>query len=497
MKRQVLVTLLLLSPFFSFAQEDGAVVKDFYKSTRSIPSSFVFSDQMNIMTVNGDFENFDVVAVDDQMQQLWKTSLKGYIHVVKKLNDKILAIASTDFSSAKRYNNTFKGFLIDPSTGKVLLEKVLYDSQQDYLTSPYIFTGEGKFLKIAIRTTGIERRMHMAMPGMLSIISFNGYYKQYHQTTSLDVIDFNEKLEPVYKFKAAIPGDESFLGMTCNNQGDLFINWFGKDKIDFAKYDAGKDKPSKSIAGSIILDDDILKNLGEDMIDLAPSKKNNNILYYSIAFRNPDKERELGIGKIDFSTGKADYASEVFTKDNVKEIKKSFVPLNKKLGSPDLGGVKGLNVRKLMEVDDHIIVTLSSIGTQSSSIGSGQWVIESNILLNDYDSNLHLRSQQLVPAEYSVPNMALPTGYYRKGNKLYLITNDKHGFTTLNAFVCIYDLSTNKFESMTWLPKKKIGNSEIAATSSVMWFKDGYLMPYLDIHMMSGKFDVSLQKNSY
>ncbi|HEY9001450.1 MAG TPA: hypothetical protein VIM89_08855 [Mucilaginibacter sp.] len=497
MKRQALAILLFFSPFLSFAQQEGPVVKEFYKSTRNIPATFVFNDQENIMTVNNDSENFDVIAVNDEMQQIWKTSLKGYIHVVKKLNDKILAIASTDFSSAKRYNNTFKGFLIDPASGKVLLEKVLYDGQQDYLTSPYFFTGEGNFLKLAIRTTTIERRMHVAMPGMLSVISFNGYYKQYHQTTSLDVLDFNEKLEPVYKFKAAVPADETFLGMASNNQGDLFVNWFGKDKIDFVKYDAGKDKPLKSISGSIVLDDDILKNLAEDMIDLAPSKKNSNVLYYSIAFRNPDKERELGIGKIDFSTGKNDYANEVFTKSHVKDIKKDFVPLNKKLGSPDLGGIKELGVRKLMEVDDHVIVILSSFSSQSSTIGSGQWIIESNLLLNDYDSNLHLRSQQLIPSEYSVPNMPLPVGYYHKDNKLYVITNDKHGFTTLNAFVCIYNLSSNKFESMNWIPKKKIGSSEIAATSSVMWFKDSFLMPYLDVHMMSGKFEVNLQKNSY
>lgn len=492
MKRQLLVILLLLSPFLSFSQQENPVVKDFYKSTQMIPSTFVFNEQINVMVANDDNEHFYVIAVNDQMQQVWKTSLKGYIHAVEKINDKILAIVSTDFSSARRYNNTFKGFLIDPLTGKVQLEKVLYDGQQNYLTSPYIFTGDGNFLKLAIRTTGIERHMHIN-----TILSGNTYYKQFHQTSSLDVIDFNEKLEPVFKFKIATPANEAFLGMTCNDQGDTFVNWFSKDKIDFIKYDAGKDNPSKSITGSIILDDDLLKNLDEDMINLAPSKKNSNILYYSTTFRNLGKETELGIGKIDFSTAKASYANEVFTKSHVKDIEKGFVPLNKKSGSADLGGIKALKVRKLMEVDDHVIVTLSSIGFRSSSIGSGSWIFESNLVLNDYDVNLHLRSQQLIPSEYSAPSMSLPTGYYHKNNKLYVITNDKHGFTTLNAFVCIYDLSTNKFESMTWLPKKKIGSSEIAASSSVMWFKDSFLMPYLDIHMMSGKFDVSLQKNAY
>jgi hypothetical protein len=498
MKRQIFAILLLLSPFFSFAQLEGPVVKDFYKATRNIPSTFILNDKVNIITVNDDFENFDVIAVNDQMEQLWKTSFKGYIHKVAKFNDKILVVASTEYSSAKQYNNTYKGFLIEPSTGKVLIEKILFDGTQNYLMSPYVFTGEGKFLKLALRITALERRMHVTAPGMFSLLSFNGYYKEFHQTSSLDVIDFNEKLEPVYKFKVTTPADETFLGMGCNNQGDLFINWFSKGNLDFVKYDAGADKPSKSVKSNIVLDnDEIIKNLSSDLIELTPSKKNGNILFYSIAFKNQDKERELAIGKIDFSNGKTNYANEIFTKSNVKDIKKNFVPLSKKLGSPDLGAIKGLDIRKLIEVDDHVIVTLSSLSTQSSSIGSGQWVTESNILLNDYDSNLQLRSQQLIPAEYSVPNMALPTGYYHKDNKLYIITNDKHGFTTLNALVSIYDLTTNKFESMTWIPKKKIGSSEIAASSSIMWFKDSFVLPYLDVHMMSGKFEVSLQKNNY
>jgi hypothetical protein len=498
MKKTLTISLLLLLPFLATAQNEPTVLKDFYKASRNIPSSFALNDHVNIIQANPDNETFDVMAVNDQMQTLWKTSLKGYVHTVVKFKDKVLAIASTDFSSAKRYNNTFTGFLLDPSTGKVLIEKILFDGQQDFFTTPFIFTGEGKFLKIAIRQTNVERRIHVSLPGIFSIASFNSYYKQYHQTKAIDVIDFNEKLEPIYKFKPIVP-DEPFLGMACNNQGDLFVNWFNKGNVEFEKYDSGKDKPLKQMTASIVMaNDDILKNMDENLIFLTPSKKNNNVLYYSLAFKNPDKERELGIGKIDFATGKKDYVNEIFVKAHVKELKKSFVPINKKLDSPDLGAVSNLEVRKLMEIDDHLIVTLSSLSASSSTIVSGgTWISESTIMLNDYDTNLHLNHQQLIPAEYSVPYRTLPTGYYHLNNKLYIFTNDKHGMTTLNALVCIYDLSNSKCESMNWLPKKKIGNSETAASSSVMWFKNSYIMPYLDVRSMSGKYDVTLQQNLY
>ncbi len=498
MKKNLLICLLAFLPFITTAQEEAPpLVKDFYEGTYTIPESFVLNDRVNIMQFSPDKENCDIVAVDDQMQTLWKTSLKGHALSTSKFKDKILVVVSTEYSNIKRNNNTFKGYILDPSNGKVLVDKVIFEGSEDYLTFPYIFTAEnGEIFKFAVRQSSFERRLHVAMPSLLGIISINSYIKQFNETRDLDVIDFNEKLEPVNKFKPVITAG-TFLEMNSNKQGDLFIAWFNNGSMDVAKYDAGKKTPSGTLTGNVILDKDILDSFGNDIL-MVPSKSNANVLYYALAFRNPDKETELGLGKLDFSTGKKQYVNELFTKDHIKSIKKSYVPVNKKMESPDLGPVKALNVRLFSDVDDHLIVALTSTSYASSSIGSGTWESEYNILINSYDTDLKLKYQQLVPTGYIVPERHLPLGFYHDKNKLYVLSNDKTGMTTLNGTYSVFDLSTGQCDKMYHLSKKKMGNSHAAASSSVLWFKNSFVVPYLEMKgFAGGKYNITLQQNLY
>ncbi|HZX58325.1 MAG TPA: hypothetical protein VFE54_06355, partial [Mucilaginibacter sp.] len=210
-----------------------------------------------------------------------------------------------------------------------------------------------------------------------------------------------------------------------------------------------------------------------------------------------DKETELGIGKLDFSTGKKQYANEIFTKDHVKGIKKSYVPVNKKMDSPDLGPIKALNIRSFGETDGRVVVSLTST-SYSSGMNGGTWDSEFNILLNCYDTDLNLKFQQLIPTTYTVPERHLPIGYYFDKNKLYILSNDKQGMTTLYATYSVIDLTTGKCDKMYWLSKKKISNSNCAASSSILWFADSYVVPYLDMRGFSGgKYDIILQQNNY
>lgn len=219
-------------------------------------------------------------------------------------------------------------------------------------------------------------------------------------------------------------------------------------------------------------------------------------MYYSFTFKNPDKETELGIGKLDFATGKKQYINEIFTKDHAKAVKKAYVVVNKKMDSPDLGPVKALRVRSLGEIENHLIISLTS--TSSSTGMNGNWESEYSIILNSYDTDLNLKYQQLIPTNYTVPNRHLPTGYYHDKNKLYIISNDKTGMTTIDAAYTVIDMTTGQCDKIYWLSKKKIGNSHAAASASVLWFKDSYVVPYLDLKGFSGnKYDITLQQNSY
>lgn len=496
MKKILVFCLLAFSSLFVSAQDNPVLSKDFYKGIRSVPLTFVLNDHINIMGLNLDDENFDIASVNDQMQIVWKITLKGYILSTARFKDKILAVACTNFSMSKRNNNTYKGYLIDPSNGKVLVEKIIFDGPQDNLTFPYVFTADGDFFKFAVRQSGFARKMHVAMPGMFSLISANSYIKEIHETKDLDVIDFNDKLEPIYKFKPVIT-EGTFLGLTCNNHNDLFIDWYNNGKMDIVKYEAGKDKPSRKITSNVVVDKDILDNFADEDIDITASKKNSNIIYSALVFKNADKEIELGIEKLDFATGQKKYTNEILTKDHIKGIKKSYVTVNKKMDSPDLGPVKTLSVRALKEIDDHLIVALSSTSS-STGMSGGIWISEYNILINSYDTDLNLKFQQLVPTTYTVPERHLPLGFYHDKNKLYVISNDKTGMTTINGTYSVFDLTTGQCDKMVLLSKKGIGNAHAAASASVLWFKNSFVVSYLDLKGFSGKkYDITLQQNSY
>ena len=494
MRKNLLITLILILPFIVSAQDDAVVLKDFYEKARSIPTSFIFNDHVNIMQVNKDNESFEMIAINDQMQVLWKTELKGYAITGAKFKNKILAVASTDYSGVKSNNNTFKGYLLDPSTGKVLVEKVLFEGPVGYMTDPYVFTGDGAFFKLGIRQNGMERRLHVTTP-ILFMIS-NSYAKQLNETKSLDVIDFNDQLEVINKYKPEIDKGD-FINWRCNNLGDMFIGWLNETSLDFVKYSAGKNIPSNKVSS-----DGAFKKENKDVppgvyIAIAPSKKNGNVLYYSLMYKNlTNKEMELGVGKLDFSNGKKQFVNEVFTKDHVKSLEKAFVPVNKKMDKPDLGSPKNLGVRGISENNDHLIISLSS---RSSNQGSmGVWEVESSTLINGYDTDLNLKYQQFIPSSYSFPSRLLPSGYCLNNNKLFVITNDKQGMATILATYATLDLRSGKWDKMIWLSKKKINNSDFAGSSSVLWYGNGFIVPYLDIKSGIGttKYNITLQQNS-
>ena len=67
--------------------------------------------------------------------------------------------------------------------------------------------------------------------------------KQFNETKSLEVIDFNEKLDPVNQFEPETDNG-TFITWRCNKQGDMFIGWLNESRINLVKYDANKKMPS-------------------------------------------------------------------------------------------------------------------------------------------------------------------------------------------------------------------------------------------------------------
>jgi hypothetical protein len=308
------------------------------------------------------------------------------------------------------------------------------------------------------------------------------------------VVEFNEKLEPVNKYQPQVPNGD-FLNLTFNKAGDMFISWFTDNGLDFVRYGAAKNsQPVKITSESSFTRSN--SDIAAGLVKIEASKKDPGVLFYAMVYRNANKENELGVGRLDFNTNQKKVVTEVFTKDHVKSLEKAFVPVNKKMDKPDMGSVKALNVRHILEDNGHLVVTIT--GRSSSQGTMGVWELETSTLLNVYDTGLNLKTQQFVPSGYSMPSRILPSGYYIKNDKLYTITNDKQGMTTLYATYGVLDLNTGKWDKMVWLSKKHISNSDFAGSSCVLWYPNALIVPYIDVRNGIGttKYDVLLQQNA-
>lgn len=254
MKKSLLYLILLLLPLLTAAQSNAPVDKDFANSIREYTCSFSFSEHLAISQINTDNDNFDLVAVNEQMETQWKISLAGYAMKAARIADKIIAVAVTDYSFFKGKGSTYKGYVIDPADGKVLAEKILYEGSAEFMEFPVLLSGTGPHFKLGVRQTTLKRKVHTPLPGPLVMFSLNSYGKQYQETKSLTVLEFNDRLEVVSTLNPKIY-DAPLIGMETGAQGDVFVCWLIGGKVTAEQYGQEKQAAPAQLTGGPELDE--------------------------------------------------------------------------------------------------------------------------------------------------------------------------------------------------------------------------------------------------
>lgn len=481
--------LFSISLFFSFnalAQTNPIIHEDFYKGIKNV-SAVSITDHLSVMQINIDNDNFSVVAVNDKLQTLWTTPLTGTSIAVAKFHDKIIAVAATQHSSVKGNNNTYKGYLIDPANGKVLVDKVIYTDADDYVQFPEVITAEGTYLKLAVRTSAIERRLHVGIPGIFSLFVDEKSVHQLNQTKALNVISFNEKLEPESSFKPVI-SNGTFINWTANKRGDLFIGWLNGPNVEVYKYDSGKTQPTAELTADVAFQEN------EGMIPslhiiFLPSPSNNDLFYYGVTYLNSDKKSAVGIGKFDFATNKKLFVTEEFYKDHVKALEKATIPFNKKIDNIDLGNQRALELKAITEVDGKLVAFIAGQYTVIGNYGSKDY--QRNYLVNGYNTDLSTKFQLLVPSYCAGVQVDFGVATHSDKGKLYFVKNAEK-----SALYAILNTTTGQWEKMEYLSNKKIDG--FSKSAGLMWFGDGFIVSYYDPKgLMQNHGNLTLQLNQY
>ena len=141
MKKLFLYYLITLLPVFAFAQGETPILKDVAKKALAIPSSFKFNDQIGVFQLNLNDTTFELIALDNKMQTLWRTQFKGSGVACGKFKGYILAIADSSYSFRDGNMNPYYAYLIDPQSGKTLLQNQIFKQKAKHQEMAEAFFG--------------------------------------------------------------------------------------------------------------------------------------------------------------------------------------------------------------------------------------------------------------------------------------------------------------------------------------------------------------------
>jgi hypothetical protein len=473
-----------LIPQWPEAQQIGASA---YNSSGSLYSEGVATglikiDNNSIISpIQLDSKNYGVIRLNKDMSTQWQIKLDYFPLAIGVFHGKILVIATNEYSSWKGTANNFIGYVIDPATGNIITQKNIYTDNEDFFEQPvFLIAPDGSSFKMVMRISTLTKKAHFSLA-----FNSNKGVEELLESSDFKILDFNESLDLKSSIKPVLE-DGLFMGATINKNGDVFLmTEYSQAYIKIARYEPGKTAPSKVLQLPISMSDDIGINLGDSY--LFTSKTDPLILHYAMTYKNANNDRELAVGKFDFKKGIVDHDIQVMDKAYLKELRKSYVPFNKKFDDADLGSKNSMYIKNVIENNGKLIVALGSYSTYNTTSASPEVadtraVFEMHdIIVNMYDEKANLQFQQLVSRIYRgyFPIFFSP-GMHCKNDILYIDVNNNKGFYGYKTIYSQIDLKTGAILNIAGISKDNIKNSYPSSPIATLWFDDQFILSYME-----------------
>lgn len=487
MKKFTLPYLLLLLPVLTLAQAKPAILKDAWKKVHGIASSFEFNDHQGIIQVTLTDTSFELMAMDNKLSVLWRDTLKGTGVTCGKFRGKILAVSDSAFSNRKGNINPYYAFLIDPASGKIILQNQIYAQKaKDDEQATAFFSADGNDFTLAVQQADVNHSWILP-------------YK--NKIEDLTLISLNERLEPAY-LKPRVP-DENYVSMAMNNSGDFFLLTIGDEKsgppnrnghgstepfsdkrtLLLRRYEHGSTEPSEPILQPC--DDVDKQDLRDAAGDMAPSETDRTVVYLSIGHTNTDDDREIITARFNFATRQAQALTEVFTHKHVRDVEKSYVPVNNDFSEADLGSAKKQMRVHYVAMQDGKLVTVSA-EVYFVTLNNVTTFYGNALVINGYDADLKPLFQQIMPVQYS-SGSPLTTGYALGTNELKIVSNSD----SLSVYGRL-DLATGK-----WSKLVRINADGGDSDQHFISFNDACIVPFIHRRAFGSKLNIDLVLAGY
>ncbi len=432
-------------------------------------------------------EDFAILSLDHKLAQNWLTPLAGYPLTIGKFKSKILVIAASDRSFLKSFSGSYKAYLLDEKTGKVLSEKIIYDGNKDYIEEPdFYFAKDGSYFRMSIRLTSMKRKA--------TIFAVSKSDKLYRTTQNFSIINYDADLNQKETVEPRMPEGDSWT-ISNGTDGSFFIATVDNKnaKVNIATYISSGADPLKVISIPI----DVRKG-GEIRSFKCIAGTKPFISYLAVVYENTAKEISLLISRLDFKDGSSKLSKEVFDSKHVKELQRSFVPVNNKLDDLQFTKIDFLGVKNLAEYGDKIMVSVAAAYVESSKYGT--ITFEGSLLMNIYDQELKGLYHQFIPRTYmSLDGEGSDIAYTLKNNTLRMIANVRSGsLSSVSSWYGEMDFVSGKMLKFTKVPDKEIKGGFYVHTPAVTWLDQSFILPYFDKQrIFRTTLDAQMQLLSY
>ena len=498
--KSILVSILAIAPAISLAQTEVSTVNGIDWSLKSQwPNVSMFDasaynssgssytegestgiikidDNSIISNVQIDSKRYGVVRLNKDLSTQWLTNIDGYPISIGMFNGNILVLTATEFSSISGISNEYTGYIIDSKTGRIIVSRNVYKGSDKFYEQPmFLYSPDGSFFKIAIRTSNFTRGTHSP----LLMFKMSKVADDYFTTNEFKVLDFDNKLELKSTIKPVL--DQGyFIGATTNKFGDVFLmtDYF-QGYIKIARYENGKTTPTKVLQQTVSMTDAIFSNLTNNY--MFTSKKDPLAVFFAGTYQNGPGDRELVVSKFDFKNGLVNSNTQVIDKPYIKELEKSYVPFNKKFSGANLGNKAEMKIRNVVENDGKLIVGLSSYTIYNPGNGGHSQMTAYDLLINIYDEKTDLKYQQIIPRSYSSFIFGyMGIGMHCDKNALYLTANNNKGMFGFKALYSQVDLSNGKILNITAVEKPNIKKSYTIDPYASFWFSNQFALSYIE-----------------
>lgn len=417
-------------------------------------------------------DQFGVQVFTSDLKIKWSTPVPGVPRALGRFHNKLLVLTTSDFTNSG-WKNDLDACILDPETGKIEVQKNVYQGGENYYIEPkFFFSSKDNDFKLGIRTTGAEKKFRINVTLMGGETKLQ---KEWGLTSSFELISFNDKLEATGKAELPVKKEYRFLDCKNNSEGVLFIAYFdGESGISVQRVKPGAGNSSEFRHMSF---DAHNNSYFSTYFFLSPSHP--DIAYMNVNYFNSDNQQSMGAYKVDF--GAEDQqplrAVSIINKDYKKKMKEGYTPFSKDEGKPTQDDWSDLKPTAVLEQGDKIIVVREVL---QILVGNGreEWTT-GDMILSFYDKEMKLQSELMITKdlEQSMSSFGRGSSLHVKDNVLYILTG-KVVPLNFHAILASVDLTTGKLLKYAVFNKNP-SSGTIIDPQSTIWFNDGAQLNFL------------------